>query len=66
MKTETKCFLIVDDVDVMEDTSDGAYGRGVASMFVEGVDVRPVEVFKDDVLEAIVETVDVVLLGWDR
>ena len=53
LKTETRCFLTVDDVDLIDDTSDIAYDGGAVFVVVGVVDERPVEALLCDVVEDI-------------
>lgn len=54
-----RCFLTVDDADLMEEASEGAYDGGAVYVVVDNVDVRPVEALLCVVLEDIMKIIDV-------
>jgi hypothetical protein len=59
LKTEMRCFLTVDDVDLMDDTSDIAYDGGAVYVVVGVVDERPLEALLRDMVEDIARVSDV-------
>lgn len=59
MKTEARCFFIVEDVLFIDEASDGAYDGGAVYVGVEELDVCAAEV---PVCDALVE--DMLVVCW--